>query len=131
MKKQSEDWITLADFDLKTAEIVMNDDEPLTSIAAFHSQQAIEKYFKAYLVEYDIPLVKTHDLIQLNGMIKEIKDFGIDKDILIKINEVYIESRYPGELGVLPDGIPTNEQARKFIEFAQEVKTTIMHELKT
>jgi hypothetical protein len=36
-------------------------------------------------------------------MIKEINDLGIDENKLIPINEVYKESRYPGELGLLPD----------------------------
>jgi len=45
------------------------------------------------------------------------------------INEVYSESRYPGELGLLPDGFPSNEEAKGFIEFAKEVKTKINWEL--
>jgi HEPN domain-containing protein len=85
---------------------------------------------KAYLIEKDVPIIKTHDLIKLNGMIKEIKDLGIDEKKLIVINEVYIESRYPGELGLLPDGIPTNEQAKEFIDYAKEIKTIITNEVK-
>lgn len=41
-----------------------------------------------------------------------------------------IDSRYPGELGLLPDGIPTDEQAKAFIEYAREIKTIINNELK-
>ena len=67
-------------------------------------------------------LVKTHDLIRLNDMIKEINDLGIDENKLIPINEVYKESRYPGELGLLPDGMPIDEQAKEFIEYAKESK---------
>jgi HEPN domain-containing protein len=130
MKKQVEDWILLADNDLYTTEIIMKDEYPLTNIVAFHCQQTIEKYLKAYLIEKDITLVKTHDLIRLNDMIKEINDLGIDENKLIPINEVYIESRYPGELGLLPDGMPTDEQVKEFIGYAKEVKTIILNELK-
>jgi HEPN domain-containing protein len=112
------------------AEIIMKDEYPLTNIVAFHCQQTIEKYLKAYLIEKDTTLVKTHDLIRLNDMIKEINDLGIDENKLIPINEVYKESRYPGELGLLPDGMPTNEQAKEFIEYAKEAKTIILKELK-
>jgi HEPN domain-containing protein len=49
MKKQAECWIVLADKDLMAAEIILKDDYPLTNIAAFHCQQTIEKYLKAYL----------------------------------------------------------------------------------
>ena len=130
MKKQVEDWLLLADKDLQAAGIISNDEYPLTNIAAFHCQQAIEKYFKAFIIEKDIPLVKTHDLIKLNGMINEIKNLGIDEKKLMVINEVYMDSRYPGDLGLMPDGLPTNEQVKEFIEFANEVKTIINNELK-
>jgi HEPN domain-containing protein len=125
MKKQVEDWILFADKDLQAAEIILKDEYPLTNIAAFHCQQAIEKYLKAVLIEKNIPLVKTHDLIKLNGMINEIENLGIDEAKLLVINEVYTESRYPGELGLMPDGIPTNEEVIKFIEYAKEIKTII------
>jgi len=126
MKKQVEDWILLADRDLYAAEIILNDKHPLTNIVAFHCQQAIEKYFKAFLIEKNISLIKTHDLIKLNGMINETENLGIDEKKLLVINEVYTESRYPGELGLIPDGMPTNEEAKEFMEYAKEIKTIIL-----
>ena len=129
MKRQVEDWIQLADKDLYAAEVLLKNEYLLTNIVAFHCQQTIEKYLKAFLIEKDIPVIKTHDLIKLNGMIKEIKDLGIDEKKLIIINEVYIESRYPGELGLLPDGMPSEEQAKEFVAYVKEVKTIIMKEL--
>jgi len=38
-----------------------------------------------------------------------------------RLNEVYIEVRYPGELGLLPHGEPTVEEAGDFYEFARGV----------
>jgi HEPN domain-containing protein len=87
------------------------------------------KIFKGYLRENDVPLIKTHDLIKLNDMTKGIKDLGIDEKKLIIITEVYIESRYPGDLGPLLDGIPTDEQAKVFIEYVKEIKAIINNEL--
>ena len=130
MKRQVEDWIILADKDLHAAEIIFKEDYPLTNIVAFHCQQTIEKYLKAFLIEKEIPLIKTHDLIRLNGMIKETIDIGIDENKLMIINEVYLESRYPGELGLLSEGMPTSRQAKEFIEYAKEVKTIIQNKLK-
>jgi len=129
MKKQVKDWILLADTDLNAAELIIKDENPLTNIIAFHCQQTIEKYLKAYLLEKDNPPIKTHDLIKLNGMIKEINDLSIDENKLIMINEVYIESRYPGDLGLLPDGFPTKEEAKEYIKFANELKIIINNEL--
>ena len=69
MKKLVEGWFFYAERDLKTAERTFTDDDPFTNIIAFHCQQAIEKYLKAYLLENDIPLKKTHDLILLCNMV--------------------------------------------------------------
>ena len=129
MRKQFEDWIEFADRDLHAAEIMVNEDHSLTNIAAFHCQQAIEKYMKAFLVENNVPLVRIHDLIKLNEMIVEIKDLGFDEGKLNTINEVYIETRYPGGLGLLPCGMPTDKQAKEFVEYAKEVRTIIEKEL--
>jgi HEPN domain-containing protein len=131
MKKQVEDWVLLADKDLKAAEIIINDEHPLTNIVAFHCQQVIEKYLKAFIIEEDGTLIRTHDLIKLNGMVNEIKDLGIDEKKLIVLNEVYMDSRYPGDLGLMPDGMPTNEQAKEFIEYATEIKIIITNALKS
>jgi HEPN domain-containing protein len=128
MKKLVDDWIVLAEKDIKTASIIINE-EYLTNIVAFHCQQAIEKYFKAYILEHDKPLLKVHDLPKLYGIVKGIKDFEIDEDLLSIINETYIEDRYPGELGLLPDGMPSKRQARDFFEFTKDIEEKIKNEL--
>jgi HEPN domain-containing protein len=51
MKKLVNDWIILAEKDVKAASVILNE-EYLTNIVAFHCQQAIEKYFKAYILEF-------------------------------------------------------------------------------
>ena len=129
MKKLVKDWIFYAERDLKTAERAINDDNPFTNIIAFHCQQAIEKYLKAYLIENGVSLIKTHDLILLNNMIKEIKVMDIDEKKLLVIKQIYAESRYPGDLGLLQDGLPSIEQAQEFIDFANEIKGIITKEL--
>jgi HEPN domain-containing protein len=128
MKKAVNSWIALAEKDIKAASVIINE-ELLTNIVAFHCQQAVEKYFKAYILECDRPLLKTHDLPKLYGIIKEFKDLGIDEDLLAVINETYIEDRYPGELGLLPDGMLSNEQVLDFLEFAKRIEEKIKNEL--
>ena len=129
MKKQVKDWLFLANDDLSAAEIIIKEQQPLTNIVSFHCQQAIEKYIKAFLIENEIPLVKTHDLIKLNNMISEVKKLYIDEKKLIVLNEVYIDSRYPGELGLVSNGMPSVEQAKIFIGYAKEIKEIINNEL--
>jgi len=126
MKKQAEEWIASADKDLSAAEIIIKENCSLTNIVAFHCQQAIEKYLKAFLIENDILLIRTHDLVKLNGMIKEVKDLGIDEEELVVMNGIHIDSMNPDELGLMHDGTLSENQAKEFIEFAKEVKAMIV-----
>ena len=130
MKKQAEAWINLAEKDMLTiSEIIEN--PMLTNVVAFHCQQAIEKYFKALIIENDKPLIKIHNLLTLYGTIKEIIDLELDEDLLSALNDIYLEARYPGEIGLLADdSIPTVEQARKFFTFAKDIEAKIINELK-
>ena len=129
MKKQVDVWIGFAEKDILTvSEIIDNPD--LTNIAAFHCQQAIEKYFKAFLLENEKQLMKIHNLLTLYGTIKEIIDLGIDEDLLSMINDIYLESRYPGEIGLLEDGSMVSiVQANQFFSFVKEIETKIKNEL--
>jgi len=43
--------------------------EHLTSMVAFHSQQAVEKTMKGIIEEFEIGFVKTHNLERLLGVI--------------------------------------------------------------
>ena len=130
MKKQVEEWLKFAEKDMLTVSEIIGIPE-LTNIAAFHCQQAIEKYFKAFILENEKPLVKIHNLLTLYGIIKEIMDFGFDEDLLATLNDIYLESRYPGEIGLLDDGsMPSIEQINQFFEFAQEIEKKIKDELR-
>ena len=124
MKKEVEDWLIFAERDIGVAEIIV-EEEHLTGITAFHCQQAIEKYLKAFLINNGYPLEKTHDLLKLYTQIKQQVALELDENALAMISQIYLESRYPGDFGLLPDGLPSVELARKFLEFAKEVKIAI------
>ncbi len=70
-------WFKKAESDLKVAEYILTSEEPPTDAICFHCQQAVEKYFKAYLTYKDVRAKKTHDLeVLLNLCIEEDKEFG-------------------------------------------------------
>ena len=129
MKKHVEAWIRFAEKDILTISEIINNPN-LTNIVTFHCQQAIEKYFKAFILENERPILKIHNLLTLYGTIKEIKKFDIDEDLLSTINDIYLESRYPGEIGLLDDGsMPTIKQAEQFYTFTKEIEIKIKNEL--
>ncbi len=92
------------------------DDEFLTPMVAFHSHQAIEKSLKTILELQQIKIPKIHKLqtlIDLAGI-----DLSEKDELLQLLDELYIDSRYPGDMGLLPYGKLTLEDAREFYEFA-------------
>ncbi len=122
MKKITQAWLDAARDDLRAIDRLV-DDELLTNVTAFHAQQSVEKVFKALLEQNEVPVRKTHSLIQLLGMTSgtyaELLD--VDTTILNLLDQLYTDSRYPNEFGLLPDGKPTLEEAAGFSAFAQNI----------
>ena len=85
----------------------------------------MEKSFKSVIEEFDLGFVKTHSLSTLLGRIESKIVFKVDMDMLILLDQLYLDSRYPGELGLLPDGYPSLEQSKRFYEFASDIFRTV------
>lgn len=92
--------------------------EHLTPVVSFHAQQVVEKSFKAYLEEKKVPFRKIHDVVTLYGMLSDELP-NLDMVILERLDDLYIDARYPGELGLLPNGKSSVDDAWKFYEFAK------------
>ena len=112
------EWLKAAYDDLESIRYIIHADH-LTNIVAFHAQQTIEKSFKAILEFENTPFVKTHNLEKFYSLLEKKPEIGMDE--LMLVNELYIESRYPGEMGLLPHGKPSPEDAKEFFAFAEEV----------
>ena len=46
---------------------------------------------------------------------------NVDVQILTDLDGLYIESRYPGEFGLLPNGKPTLADAQQFYDCARDI----------
>ncbi|MDR2694304.1 MAG: HEPN domain-containing protein [Chitinispirillales bacterium] len=122
MKNKTSGWVFFADKDMLMARAVTGNAE-LTGGVAFHCQQAIEKFLKAYLSEHDKEVRKTHDLLSLYSEAKNIQDWNLDEDMLKNISDIYIELRYPVNIAMKPDGLlPSIEEAQSYWEFARTVE---------
>ena len=119
------EWLTLADDDLRIAELTMKDSEPVCWAAAFHCQQAAEKSLKAFLAYHERHVEKTHDIEFLLGLcmaiVPDIEKF-IDAGGVL--TTYAIESRYPAPR------IEVNKlQAREAIETARSIYEFILKSL--
>ena len=131
MKKQiANEWLKLAKDDLDCIELI-KEAKHLTNVIAFHSQQAIEKSLKAYLEFKNIKFSKIHSLERLF----ELSDLKLllseeEEELIIKLDKLYIDSRYPGDLGLLPEGKPTIKDVIKFSNFANYIYELISMKIK-
>ena len=120
MRDITKQWLESASLDLENTQLIIENDR-LTGHVAFHSQQAIEKSLKALIEEVGGKVPRIHSLSKLLDLSTAFIDIQVEDDIIISLDSLYLESRYPGEFGLLPEGKPTVKQARIFHVFAQEV----------
>jgi HEPN domain-containing protein len=120
MKKTTKDWFLSAESDLLLIQEILTIDN-LTHLSAFHAQQSVEKSFKAVIEEFDIGFIKTHSLEMLYNLVKDKIHITVDMELLIILDQLYIDSRYPEEMGLLPNGKPSIAESRRFFIIAQSI----------
>lgn len=81
------------------------------------------------MVENNNEPQRIHDLLRLYKLVLEFIEPFDDISSLKVINEAYIDARYPGEMGLLPDGAPSIKEAHSFIEFTKFVLSAIKAKL--
>lgn len=91
-------WLAKADEDFAVAERLVCGEEPLLASAAFHAQQAAEKFLKALLVHYQIEFRKTHDLGELLDLVAQVdRPLADSLGDVTALNPYGVETRYPGD----------------------------------
>jgi len=131
MKEKTRPWFELASRDLASAKILGNEEYTLNT-ALFHCQQAVEKLLKAILEEFDKDVPKIHSTVELIKRIpKNIRDnIAINIEDLKAIDEIYIDTRYPSEIGILPHGYPTKEDFQYFYNLVEKLYKNVVMILK-
>jgi HEPN domain-containing protein len=124
MKQLTREWLKAAGDDLIAIESLINN-PILTNIVAFHSQQAIEKSLKAVIEEFDIAFIRTHSIQTLFLRIENILSFPVNELIISELDRLYLDSRYPGDFGLMPYGKPTLEEAEMYFQEALKLKNQV------
>lgn len=122
MKLSTQAWIRFATLDLKAAKKIIDDDS-LYNMVLFHCQQTIEKALKGILEEYLLKVEPIHNTHKLYNLLpteaKAILNININS--LLVIDKIYTESRYPSDIGLLPNGDPTKQEAEEILEITNEI----------
>ena len=90
-------WLAVADLDLRVAERMYADDAAFYGYhLPFACQQAVEKYAKAVLFAYALPVRRTHDLTMLLQCLEPVATFSADDlDRADMLADYAVDIRYP------------------------------------
>ncbi len=125
MNEVTNEWVTKADNDFYSADILLHSgDVPLIDTACFHCQQCAEKYLKAFLTDHLIRFERTHVLMDLLELcVTKDKDFRKIADDLNSLEGYAVAVRYPG-------AIVKAETAEKAFKAATKVRVFVRRKLK-
>jgi len=88
------DWLRIAEKDITRVEKLLDIEDP--EAAGFYLQQAVEKFFKAFLLSKGWKLKKTHDLeTLLNEALEYYPTLEKYRSVCLKISGFYFMERYP------------------------------------
>jgi len=118
----SSKWIEFAEEDFKTALFLWESGSELYRSICYHSQQFVEKVLKGLLEAADENPPRIHDITALLNMCKKagIK-IPLSEDYAHFLSSVYIDARYPPDIGLLPEGEPGEEEGNLCIKILNEL----------
>jgi len=128
MKAITREWLDSANLDFENIRHIIHDDR-LTGHVAFHAQQAIEKSLKASIEEFGQKVPRIHSISRLMTICNQFVDISLEEVVVVALDSLYMESRYPGEFGLLPEGKPSLKEAQKFFDCAWEFYENVKRQL--
>jgi HEPN domain-containing protein len=124
MKPITIEWVDKAENDFNTAlREIRARKHPNYDAVCFHTQQFVEKYLKARMIEADIEFPRTHDLTRLLVLLQSVEPLWITYETPIRaLTDYAVEFRYPGETA-------DKEIAKKAIEIGKQIRGLVRSSL--
>ena len=115
-------WLLRAEEDFNAAKSLIAYGASFISTVCFHSQQAAEKYLKAFLTYHQVEFPKTHDIDELLDMIAPI-DSKLSESLrdVIMLTNYGVDVRYPGDFPNVTSG-----DAQQAIQMAEKVRRLVL-----
>ncbi|HRZ79594.1 MAG TPA: HEPN domain-containing protein [bacterium] len=119
-------WLDKAGEDMRIIahELVLSDEEIVTSAVCFHAQQAAEKYLKAFLTYKNADFGKTHVLEMLQELCSRYDNDFIKIDTG-NLTDYAVQLRYPDYYY-----IPSADEARSAGKLADAIRKFVLKKLK-
>lgn len=118
-------WSMKAEEDFNAAKSLITYGQAFLSTVCFHSQQAAEKYLKAFLTYHQVEFPKTHDIDELLDLVARVdNDLSESLRDVIVLTNYGVDVRYPGDF---PD--VTSNAAQQAIAMAEKVRRSVLESL--
>ncbi len=118
------EWLRKARHDRRMAEAGLAQAPPITDAAAFHCQQAAEKYLKAYLLHRGEPFEFIHDLEALMEQCTRLDPAWESlRDAVEPLTAYAVRFRYPGPAD------PSVEEVRSALRVVIELEQFVLSRL--
>lgn len=117
-------WLEIASHDLAAAQMVFEYNPLILDIACFHCQQAIEKYFKAFLIFKKKDFDKTHDVLRLKNQCAKIDKNFVDIN-LKNLSDYAVGVRYPDDYIM-----PSLKEAKEYLQMVLDVQELVLEKIK-
>jgi len=114
-KTSAKEWLTIAYHDLKSAQILFENDHYTDSIGN-DLQQAVEKILKSLIAYDNKQIKKSHDLVEVYNIVgNKIQFDNKEMEYLEKATTYSEEDRYPNS----NYSLPPKEDIREILEFTK------------
>lgn len=124
-KEYIRQWLYKANEDIAVVrQLTVDHPELYTGAICYHAQQAVEKYFKAFLVYHNVDFKKVHDLDYLLLLCMKIEPADFESVNLESLNDYGVSVRYPDDFI-----IPTPEETSVYHEIAEKVREIVLKRL--
>lgn len=115
-------WLAFAEDDLRIVLSLWRKKEKINRGICYHAQQYVEKILKGILEQNKINPPRIHDLVALHELCKEVKiELPLSEEHLQFLSSVYIDTRYPPDAGLIPNGEPTLDHSKLAYKIVNEL----------
>ncbi len=120
MKKSTDNWLIVAEKDLKCAKLCLDGEESLATIAHLHA--AVEKVLKGICSELIGDPPKIHSLQKLAVEVCKVNLESKHMKLLGLLDEAFIDSRYPEDVAMFEEDFDIENCKQLYIETKEVFK---------
>ena len=118
MSKETDNWLKIAKYDLRTAEVAFKNDLYIKVYENSHS--ALEKLLKGIIITNSKKPDKIHDLLRLASE-AVIETLQVEvKEILDELNTIYFSTRYPEDFDLIEEKL-NKETTEKLLKEVRRI----------